>query len=176
MSNDEYFEEEDYGYGRKLSDDMVKGFISFISSLFSKFFKYLWERHMISIYDYFDRWKEWWYNDNFVIRVIKSIKHSMRWRGLSFKQRAYRIINLLSNGYLVSLSSNPPDPKIPLFLEGTFYLCHFFIFIALFMFAMKIGKLTDKFDKRDKEDAEYLRKMGYNNMDGLNNMNNNMNK
>ena len=126
-----------------LIDNIFKYFLKFIHSILSIIFNNLWENHMISIWDYFNAWH---HPSSYIPRLIKSVIEALK-RKPSWTSRWYRILNLLSLGILSRLNPNPPDPKVPIIIEGGFYFCHLIIIIAIIIFMTKLWRFLNKFKK-----------------------------
>ena len=123
-----------------------KVFLFFIKSvwfIFSRVLELLWNRHMISIWDYFNMWRPF----SFIPRSFKSFMQELNETPLTWKSRLNNILNSLTLGIIPSLNSNPPDPQIPLLLEGIFYFCHIIILISLIILMKKIHRFVKKLDK-----------------------------
>jgi len=134
------------GIADKILDIPRKIFMFFLNMvwiLITKFFKILWNRHMISIWDYFDAWKNPF---SFIPRLIKGIISALKHRP-SWSSRWYKILNLLSLGIVSRLNPNPPNPKIPLIFEGGFYFCHIVVLISIIILMTKIWRFVKKFEK-----------------------------
>jgi len=125
-----------------------KTFLFFINGLWfltSKFFDTIWNKHMISIWDYFNIW----INPNpfsYIPRVVRSVIGIFK-KKPSWKSNWYKILNLLSFGKLSILDPTPPEPEPPLILEGAFYFCHLVIIIGIIMLMLKFWRFVRKFEK-----------------------------
>ena len=118
-------------------------FMNMVWKIITIIFKIIWDRHMISIWDYFNAWKN---PLSFIPRLIKGIIFSLKDRP-SWSSRLYKFLNLLSLGILSRLDPNPPNPTVPLIFEGGFYFCHLVILISLIILMTKIWSFFKKFEK-----------------------------
>ena len=127
----------------KIPETIFKYFLKLIWILISKILNNLWDNHMISISDYYNMWHNPF---SYIPRLIKSFIKAIK-RKPSWSSRWYKILNLMSLGVISRLDPNPPDPKIPIILEGGFYFCHLVIIIAIIIFMTKLWRFLNKFKK-----------------------------
>tara|TARA_Y100001978_G_C23506399_1_gene343470 strand:- start:86 stop:493 length:408 start_codon:yes stop_codon:yes gene_type:complete len=127
----------------KIPERVFIYFLKLLWTVISKILNILWEKHMITIWDYFNVWH---HPSSYIPRLIKSIIQALK-RKPSWSSRWYKLLNLLSLGVLSRLNPNPPNPKVPILLEGGFYFCHLVIAIAIIIFMIKLWKFLQKFQK-----------------------------
>jgi len=124
----------------KIPEKIFMTFFSMIWFIISKVLTNLWDNHMVSIWDYTNMWHNFL---SYIPRLIKGTIESMKNKP-TWKSRFY---NLFKTGILSGFNPNPPDPKIPLLMEGAFYFCHIIVFIGFIVLITKIHKFVSKFKK-----------------------------
>lgn len=127
----------------KIPENIIKFFLKLIWIIIVKIFNSIWENHMITPSDYFSMWHN---PSSYIPRLIKTTIKALK-RKPSWSSRWYKILNLLSLGTISSLNPNPPNPKIPILIEGGFYFCHLVIIIAIIIFMSKLWRFLNKFKK-----------------------------
>ena len=127
----------------KIPEKILGYFLKLIWIIIVKVFNNIWENHMITLSDYFSMWH---HPFSYIPRLIKTTIKKLK-RKPSWSSRWYKIVNLLSLGILSRLDPRPPDPRIPILIEGGFYFCHLVIIIAIIIFMSKLWRFLNKFKK-----------------------------